>query len=80
MLKNKDVKQTLFLQEVLLVTISNPGTVLQVWKARNVVIMKRSLATGYAAVDNPVFFNENTKMLLGDAKTTCQQLNAATQG
>jgi len=50
--------------------------VLQVWKARNVIIMKRSLATGYAAVDNPVFFNDNTKMLLGDAKTMSQQLNA----
>lgn len=50
--------------------------VIQVWKARNVIIMKRSLAVGYAAVDNPVFFNDNTKMLLGDAKTMAQQLNA----
>jgi len=53
--------------------------VLQVWKARNVIIMKRSLATGYAAVDNPVFFNDNTKMLLGDAKNMSQQLNAEAQ-
>ena len=51
--------------------------VLKVWQSRNVIIMKRSLATGYAAVDNPVFFNDNTKMLLGDAKTMAQQLNAA---
>ncbi|KAK6049556.1 NAD(P) transhydrogenase beta subunit, partial [Cooperia oncophora] len=39
-----------------------------------VVIMKRTLGVGYAAVDNPVFFNENTAMLLGDAKKMCDQL------
>ncbi|CAD6197194.1 unnamed protein product [Caenorhabditis auriculariae] len=39
-----------------------------------VVIMKRTLGTGYAAVDNPVFFNENTSMLLGDAKKMCDKL------
>jgi len=48
--------------------------VLHVWEAKNVIIMKRSLATGYAAVDNPVFFNENTSMLFGDAKSTCDKL------
>ena len=37
------------------------------------------LFSGYAAVDNPVFFNENTRMLLGDAKTMSQQLNAGFQ-
>lgn len=42
--------------------------VLRVWKADQVVVMKRSLGVGYAAVDNPIFFNENTAMLLGDAK------------
>lgn len=36
--------------------------------------MKRSLGVGYAAVDNPVFFKENTCMLLGDAKKTCDSL------
>lgn len=43
------------------------------------IIMKRSLAQGYAAVDNPVFFNENTSMLLGDAKKTCDALLNAVQ-
>jgi len=36
--------------------------------------MKRTLGTGYADVDNPVFYNENTSMLLGDAKTMCDAL------
>uniref|UniRef100_A0A915AHG8 NAD(P) transhydrogenase, mitochondrial n=1 Tax=Parascaris univalens TaxID=6257 RepID=A0A915AHG8_PARUN len=50
--------------------------VLRVWKAKQVVIMKRTLGVGYAAVDNPVFFNDNTWMLLGDAKKMCDQLLA----
>lgn len=48
--------------------------VMKVWEAKNVVVMKRSLGVGYAAVDNPVFFKENTSMLLGDAKKTCDAL------
>ncbi|KRZ15017.1 NAD(P) transhydrogenase, mitochondrial [Trichinella zimbabwensis] len=48
--------------------------VLRVWKANQVVVMKRSLGVGYAAVDNPIFYNENTAMLLGDAKKTCDNL------
>jgi NAD(P) transhydrogenase subunit beta len=44
--------------------------VLEVWNARNVVVMKRSMATGYAGVQNPLFFKENTRMLFGDAKTS----------
>jgi NAD/NADP transhydrogenase beta subunit len=38
--------------------------------------MKRSMASGYAGVDNPVFYNANTDMLLGDAKATCEKLLA----
>ena len=48
--------------------------VLRVWKSKQVVVMKRTLGVGYAAVDNPIFFNENTAMLLGDAKKSCDGL------
>jgi H+-translocating NAD(P) transhydrogenase subunit beta len=42
--------------------------VLEVWRSKTVVVMKRSLATGYAGVENPLFFKPNTRMLFGDAK------------
>jgi len=42
--------------------------VLRVWEAANVIVFKRSMATGYAGVQNPLFFRENTQMLFGDAK------------
>jgi NAD(P) transhydrogenase subunit beta len=42
--------------------------VLEVWKARTTIVMKRSMASGYAGVENPLFFKENTRMLFGDAK------------
>uniref|UniRef100_A0A1B0CS25 NAD(P) transhydrogenase, mitochondrial n=2 Tax=Lutzomyia longipalpis TaxID=7200 RepID=A0A1B0CS25_LUTLO len=50
--------------------------VLRVWKSDQVVVMKRSLGVGYAAVDNPIFYKPNTSMLLGDAKKTCDALLA----
>jgi len=53
--------------------------VIRVWLSKQVIVMKRSLGVGYAAVDNPIFFKENTNMLLGDAKKTCDQLFAKTQ-
>jgi len=42
--------------------------VLQVWKGKTTIVMKRSMATGYAGVQNPLFFKDNTRMLFGDAK------------
>lgn len=48
--------------------------VLKVWKSNQVIVMKRSLGVGYAAVDNPIFFNPNTSMLLGDAKKSVEAL------
>ncbi len=46
--------------------------VLEVWKAGNAVVLKRSMATGYAGVDNPLFYRENTRMLFGDAKDSIE--------
>jgi NAD(P) transhydrogenase subunit beta len=42
--------------------------VLKVWEAENVIVFKRSMASGYAGVANPLFFKPNAKMLFGDAK------------
>lgn len=42
--------------------------VIQVWKSQQVVFFKRSMASGYAGVDNPVFYNENTDMCLGNVR------------
>jgi NAD(P) transhydrogenase len=50
--------------------------VIQVWNAKTCVFMKRSMAGGYADLDNPVFYKDNTLMLLGDAKNTCDSMGA----
>lgn len=49
--------------------------VLEVWNAKNVIVFKRSMNTGYAGVQNPLFFKENTEMLFGDAKETCVEIS-----
>jgi NAD(P) transhydrogenase subunit beta len=51
--------------------------VLEVWKAQSTVVMKRSMASGYAGVDNPLFYKENNRMLFGDAKKMLDEVLAA---
>merc|ERR1719242_2589426 len=48
--------------------------VIRVWQAKRCIVMKRSMGLGYAALDNPVFYKENTEMLLGDAKTRLEEI------
>jgi NAD(P) transhydrogenase subunit beta len=48
--------------------------VLEVWKATHTIVMKRGMATGYAGVQNPLFFKENNRMLFGDAKKTIEDI------
>ncbi|MCG2878560.1 Re/Si-specific NAD(P)(+) transhydrogenase subunit beta, partial [Obesumbacterium proteus] len=48
--------------------------VLEVWKAQNVIVFKRSMNTGYAGVQNPLFFKDNTQMLFGDAKASVEAI------
>ncbi|WP_257477719.1 NAD(P)(+) transhydrogenase (Re/Si-specific) subunit beta [Acidipropionibacterium jensenii] len=61
----------------------DPGTpisgmpVLHVWEGHQVVVFKRSMKPGYAGVENPLFFKDNTQMLFGDAKATVDAINAA---
>ena len=50
--------------------------VLEVWKAKTCIVMKRSMASGYAGIDNPLFYKENTRMLFGDAKKVIDALVA----
>ena len=51
--------------------------VLEVWKAKHSVVMKRSMASGYAGVDNPLFYKDNNRMLFGDAKKMLDEVLAA---
>ncbi|GGL04417.1 NAD(P) transhydrogenase subunit beta [Sphaerisporangium melleum] len=63
--------------------IEDPGSpiagmpVLHVWEAENVIVFKRSMATGYAGVQNPLFFRPNSQMLFGDAKQRVEEIVAA---
>jgi NAD(P) transhydrogenase subunit beta len=51
--------------------------VLEVWKGRTSIVMKRSMASGYAGVDNPLFYKDNNRMLFGDAKKMLDEVLAA---
>lgn len=51
--------------------------VLHVWEASNVIVFKRSMAAGYAGVQNPLFFRDNSDMLFGDAKDKVSEILSA---
>jgi NAD(P) transhydrogenase len=51
--------------------------VIKVWESKNCIFLKRSMAGGYADLENPVFFMEQTQMLLGDGKKSCEEIAAA---
>ncbi|MCB8933505.1 MAG: Re/Si-specific NAD(P)(+) transhydrogenase subunit beta [Chthonomonadaceae bacterium] len=51
--------------------------VLECWKGKTTIVLKRSMATGYAGVQNPLFFKENTRMLFGDAKASLDEVYKA---
>ncbi len=49
--------------------------VLEVWQAKNIIVFKRGMASGYAGVQNPLFFMDNTRMLFGDAKSSVKDIS-----
>jgi NAD(P) transhydrogenase subunit beta len=51
--------------------------VIEAWKAKTVIVSKRSQGTGYAGIENPLFYKDNTRMLYGDAK---KSVDAIVQG
>jgi len=89
---NEDLPKTDVVMVIGANDIVNPGAeedksspiygmpVIQVWNARNVIVMKRSMAVGYAGVQNPLFYKENTDMLYGDAKESVDKLNGFLRG
>src|SRR5690606_18000889 len=66
--------------------LEDPGSpiagmpVLECWKAQKTIVMKRSMGTGYAGVENPLFFKENTDMLFGDAKKNVDAILSSLRG
>jgi NAD(P) transhydrogenase subunit beta len=85
---NPDFKDTSVALVIGANDVANPGAetdptspiygmpVIKVWNAQNVVVLKRSMASGYAGVQNPLFFLPNAHMLFGDAKASVEQLVA----
>jgi NAD(P) transhydrogenase subunit beta len=81
-LKNTDVVLVIGANDTVNPAANEPGTpisgmpVLSVWEAEKVVVFKRSMGAGYAGVQNPLFFKDNSEMLLGDAKDSVTQILA----
>jgi len=86
---NEDLPETDVVTVIGANDIVNPGAqddpgspiygmpVIEVWNAKKVIVMKRSMAAGYAGVENPLFYKENADMLYGDAKDSVDKINMA---